>query len=150
MASFTRVLVVVLLACVPAPAFAGPAEEAGAVIDRWAATYNANDVDAIVKLYAPDALLHGTSSPTLNEGSAAIRSYFAVLAGSDNKVTIRERHMVALGDAAAFGVGFYEFVSIQNGQPVPRPSRFTMIVVKRGADWLIIHHHSSALPLPRQ
>jgi uncharacterized protein (TIGR02246 family) len=150
MARFTRVLIIVLLVLAPARAFAGPTEDASAVIDRWAATYNANDVDAIVKLYTPDALLHGTSSPTLNEGSAAIRGYFAGIAGSGNKVTIGERHMVALGDAAAFGVGFYEFVAIQNGKPVPRPARFTMIVVKRGADWLIVHHHSSALPPPRQ
>ncbi len=150
MPRFIRVLVVVLLVLGPAGAFAGPAEDASGVIDRWAATYNANDVDAIVKLYAPDALLHGTSSPTLNQGSAAIRSYFAGLAGSGNKVTIGERHMVAIGDAAAFGVGFYEFVSIQDGKPVPRPSRFTMIVVKRGADWLIVHHHSSPVPPPRR
>lgn len=150
MSRYTRVLIAVLLMLAPAGAFAGPAEEASAIIDRWAATYTANDADAITKLYAPDALLHGTSSPTLNKGSAEIRKYFGGLPGSGNKVTIGERHLVALGDDAALGVGFYEFVSIQNGKPVPRPARFTMIVVKRGADWLIAHHHSSALPAPRQ
>jgi len=150
MPRFTRVLIVVLLALAPAKAFADPTEDASAVIDRWAATYNANDADAITKLYTPDALLHGTSSPTLNQGSAEIRKYFGVLPGSGSKVTIGERHMVALGDTAAFGAGFYEFVSMQNGSPISRPARFTMIIVKRGADWLIVHHHSSALPPPRQ
>jgi uncharacterized protein (TIGR02246 family) len=150
MPRFVLVLVVVLLVLAPGKALAGPAEDASAVIDSWAATYTANDADAITKLYTPDALLHGTSSPTLNKGSAEIRKYFGGLPGSGNKVTIGERHMVALGDAAAFGVGFYEFVSIQNGNPVSRPARFTMIFVKRGADWLIAHHHSSAIPAPRQ
>jgi hypothetical protein len=51
--------------------------------------------------------------------------------------------IVAPGNAAAVGVGFYEFVPIQDGKPVPRPARFIMIVVKRGADRLTIHHHSS-------
>ena len=137
---------VALLVLLPAHALAGPAEEASAVIDRWAAAYNANDADAAVKLYAPDGLLHGTSSPTLNAGTSAISEYFKALPGSGNSVTIGDRHMVALGDAAAMGVGFYEFKS---GQGAIRPARFTFVVVKRGADWLIAHHHSSVLPRPQ-
>src|SRR5262249_31020685 len=96
-----------LLGLLPAQALAGPAEEARAVIDRWAAAVNANEADAVVKLYAPDGLLHGTSSPTLNVGTSAISEYFKTLPGSGTKVTIGDRHMVALGDAAAMGVGFY-------------------------------------------
>ena len=135
-----------LLLLLPAQTLASPAEDASAVIDRWAAAFNANDVDAIVKLYAPDGLLHGTSSPTLNAGTSAISEYFKVLPGSGNKVTIGDRHMVALGDAAAMGVGLYEFRSAQGAA---RPARFTFVVVKRGADWLIAHHHSSVLPAAR-
>jgi ketosteroid isomerase-like protein len=41
-------------------ASAGPAEDAGAVVDRWAAAFNANDAEAVAKLYALDALLFGT------------------------------------------------------------------------------------------
>jgi hypothetical protein len=114
----------------PAQALAGPAEEGSAVIDRWAAAVNANDADAVVKLYAPDGLLHGTSSPTLNV-----------------EVTIGDRHMVALGDAAAMGVGFYK---VKSAEGATRPARFTFVMVKRGADWLIAHHHSSVLPPARQ
>src|SRR5262249_12193146 len=102
---------------------------------------------AVVKLYAPDGLLHGTSSPTLNAGTSAISEYFRVLPGSGNKVTIGDRHMVALGDAAAMGVGFYEFKSAQGAT---RPARFTFVMIKRGPDWLIAPHHSSVLPPTRQ
>jgi uncharacterized protein (TIGR02246 family) len=138
---------VALLMLLPAQVLAGPAEEASVVIDRWAAALNANDADAVVKLYAPDGLLHGTSSPTLNAGTSAISEYFKVLPGSGNKVTIGDRHMVALGDAAAMGVGFYEFKSAQGAT---RPTRFTFVMIKRGPDWLIAHHHSSVLPPARQ
>ncbi|HKF07892.1 MAG TPA: hypothetical protein VKB89_04110 [Xanthobacteraceae bacterium] len=65
-----RYVFVALVVLLPARALAGPAEEASAVIDRWAAALNANDADAVVKLYAPDGLLHGTSSPTLNAGTS--------------------------------------------------------------------------------
>src|SRR5438874_499741 len=103
-----------LVVLLPAQALAGSAEEASAVIDRWAAGFNANDAAAVVKLYTADGLLHGTSSPTLNAGASAI------------------------------GVGFYE-----SAQGASRPARFTFVVVKRGADWLIAHHHSSMLPAAR-
>jgi len=136
-----------LLVLLPAQALAGPAEEASAVIDRWAAAVNANEADAVVKLYAPDGLLHGTSSPTLNVGTSAISEYFKTLPGSGTKVTIGDRHMVALGDAAAMGVGFYK---VKSAEGATRPARFTFVVVKRGADWLIAHHHSSVLPPARQ
>ena len=144
MLRLVRYSLVTLLVLLPAQALAGPAEEASAVIDRWAAAFNANDAEAVVKLYAADGLVHGTSSPTLNAGTSAIGEYFKVLPGSGNKVTIGERHMVALGDAAAMGVGFYE-----SAQGASRPARFTFVVVKRGADWLIAHHHSSMLPAAR-
>src|SRR5258707_13624140 len=71
-----------LLVLLPAHALAGPAEEASAVIDRWAAAYNANDADAAVKLYGPDDLLHGTSSPTLNPGPSPLRENAKPLPGT--------------------------------------------------------------------
>jgi uncharacterized protein (TIGR02246 family) len=135
-----------LLILWPVQACAGPAEDASAVIDRWAAALSANDADAVVKLYTPDALLHGISSPTLYAGSEAVREYFRTAPESSKKLTIGERHMVVLADAAVMGVGFYEFDLLQNGIRVPRSARFTFVLVKRGADWLIAHQHSSARP----
>lgn len=135
-----------LLVLWPLHAFAGPAEDASAVIDRWAAASSANDANAVVQLYTSDALLHGISSPKLYTGSEAIREYFRTAPESGKKITIGERHMIVLADAAVMGVGFYQFDLFQNGVRVPRSARFTFVVVKRGADWLIAHHHSSLLP----
>jgi hypothetical protein len=58
--------------------------------------------------------------------------------------------MVVLSDSAVLGTGFYEFTLIQDGKPAPTPARFTMVLVKRGSDWLIAHHHSSQRPKPPQ
>src|ERR1700730_8511033 len=135
-----------LLVLWPVHAFAGPAEEASAVIDRWAAAFSANDADAVVKLYTPDALLHGITSAKLYAGSEAVREYFGSAPERGNKITIGERHMVVLADAAVMGVGFYQFDLLQNGIRVPRSARFTFVVVKRGADWRIAPHHPSATP----
>jgi len=122
-------------------AFAGPAEEANGLVDRWSAAYSSNDRDALVKLYAPDAILLGTVSPVISEGTEAITKYFGPPSGNTN--TIGERRTIVLGDNAVLITGFYEFTRMKDGQPVPGPSRFTMLITKRDGEWRIAHHHSS-------
>ena len=141
-----KILLAALFVLWPLHAFAGPAEDASAVIDRWAAAIGTNDANAVAKLYTPDALLYGITSFKLHAGTEAIREYFKTAPESGKQVTISERHMVVLADAAVMGVGLYQFDLIQNGMRVPRSARFTFVVVKRGADWLIAHQHSSPLP----
>lgn len=134
-----------LLMMLPALAMAGPTEDANAAIDRWSAAYSANDVEAVVKSYWPDAILLGTKSPVITTGADAIKKYFTdlKLQGSGNKNVIQERHTIAIDDAAVLVTGFYEFTRMQEGKPVPGPSRFTMLITKRGGEWRIAHHHSS-------
>ena len=135
-----QILLAALLIFVPTMSTAGPAEDAAAAIDRWAATYSANDVEALLKVYAPDAILQGTSEPQINVGTDAIRKYFRGLPNSGNKVTIQERKMVVINQTTALGLGFYTFRN---------PARFSFLVVKRGNEWLIAHHHSSSIPKGR-
>ncbi|MCC8427385.1 nuclear transport factor 2 family protein [Reyranella aquatilis] len=131
------------------PAFAGPAEDADALVDRWAATYSANDSEALVKLYTPDAILLGTTSPVMSEGTEQIRTYFKDLAGSGRKNAIVERRTIVLDEKAVVTTGFYNFARASEGD-VPRPSRFTMLIVKRDGQWMIRHHHSSPKAATRQ
>ncbi len=123
---------------------------ANAAIDKWSAAYSANDVDAVVNSYWPDAILLGTKSPVISTGSDAIKKYFTdlKLAGSGNKNQIQERQSIPISDSAVVVTGFYEFTRMQEGKPVPGPSRFTMLVTKRGKEWRIAHHHSSPRVMP--
>ncbi|WP_454652120.1 SgcJ/EcaC family oxidoreductase [Bradyrhizobium liaoningense] len=130
-------------------ALAGPAEEANATIDRWSATYSANDRDALVGLYAPDAILLGTTSPVISEGTEGIRQYFQDLPASGRKNTIIERRTAVLSDTLVVGTGFYNFARAAEND-APRPSRFTMVVAKRDGQWVIVHHHSSPLSAVRR
>ena len=63
MTHFIAILTVALALLLPSQTFAGPAEDGSATIDRWVAAYSSNDVDTLLKVYAPDAILHGTSEP---------------------------------------------------------------------------------------
>jgi hypothetical protein len=69
-----RLLIVALFTLTPAISFAGPAEDAGSVVNHWAEAFNANDVDSLVDLYAPDAILIGTSGAGLVEGKEVASS----------------------------------------------------------------------------
>ncbi len=133
-----------LLVLGPMASFAAPADAASAVIDRWGAAYDANDAEALVKLYTVDAILHGTRSPILSERTEPIRAYFNSVRrpGDGAKVTFGEQRMVVLGDRAVLVTGFYEFTRPASSTP----ARFTMVIVKRGSDWFIVHHHSSERP----
>jgi uncharacterized protein (TIGR02246 family) len=150
-AQAVRFLLVAVMLAAPAAALAGPAEDANAAIDHWSAAYTANDVDAVVNSYWPDAILLGTVSPVISVGSDAVRAYFTKLklAGSGNKNVIQERHTMVLDDSAVVVTGFYEFTRMVDGTPVQAPSRFTMLVTRRNGEWRIAHHHSSPHVMPK-
>ena len=132
----------------PALALAGAADEANALVDRWAATFTANDAEAIVKLYTNDAVLLGTVSPVIADNVAGTRAYFSRLPGSGNKSLIGDRRTIVINDTAVLVTGFYDFTIMQGGKLIDSPARFSMLLVKRGSEWLIAHHHSSARPKP--
>lgn len=149
MNTMIRVLSLSVLIGASGMAIAGVTEDANAAVDMWSATYSANDTEKIAQLYTSDGILLGTVSPVVSVGTEAIQKYFTPLKGSGNKNTIQERHTIVLGDAAVLVTGFYEFVSMVDGKPTPRPSRFTMLVTKRDGQWRIAHHHSSPRVLPK-
>ena len=140
---------IALIIGLPAVASAGPAEDANAAVDRWLAAYSSNDPEIIAKNYWPDAILLGTVSPVISEGTEAIVTYFTPTKGTGNKNTIDERRTILISDNAVVVTGFYTFTRMVDGKPVPGPSRFTMLVTKRGDEWRIAHHHSSPHVLPK-
>jgi uncharacterized protein (TIGR02246 family) len=137
------VLIVALLALTSVVVHAESADEVGAVVDRWATAFNANDVDALVNLYTLDAIFVGSTGLARQEGRDAIRGYFGRLANSGDKVVIEDRKVVMLGDNIAYATGFYEFSAVRERAVRKTKAGFSMVFVKRGNDWLIAHHHSS-------
>jgi uncharacterized protein (TIGR02246 family) len=145
-----RIALVALLLLTPSLALAAPGDDAAKVVDRWAAAFSADDPSAVVSCYAPDATLLGTESPVLTQGTDAIRAYFTRILTGGSSVKISERHVVPLGKKSVLVFGFYEFTFHVNGQPVPAPARFSMVLSRDSGAWLIVHQHSSVLPKPPQ
>jgi uncharacterized protein (TIGR02246 family) len=130
-------------------ALAGPKEDVAAATAKWAETLGENDPDKILVLYAPDGVLWGTLSPTVRSDRAALRDYFVtafkVLPGL--KVTFGEQLIRVYGNAAV-NTGYYTFSYTRDGEAKTLPARYSLTFVKDAANWMIVDHHSSAMPAP--
>src|SRR5262245_14652656 len=149
MAQAARAAFVAMMLMQPTLASGGSSEDANAVVDRWSAAYSTNDPETIAKTYCPTAILLGTVSPVISEGTEAITKYFSPIKGSGNTNRIEERRTIAISDSAAVITGFYTFTRMVDGKAAPAPSRFTMLIGKQGNEWCIAHHHSSPHVLPK-
>ena len=149
MLACARIFLMIFFALAPIPAISGPAEDADGFFGRWKAAYDSNDNVSVAKLYATDAILHGTRSRDLTVGREAITKYFTVVVNTGNKVEFRDRKLVVINPATMLIVGFNDFMRNKEGALTPEPARFTMVLVKQDGDWLIAHHHSSLRPPPK-
>jgi uncharacterized protein (TIGR02246 family) len=122
------------------------AEGVRAATGLWVDAFNRKDVAAITRLYAPDAVLFGTSSPMLRDRPELIQDYFRMLPDlGDAVITVGADHVQLQGDTAIH-TGFYTRSAAQQGRLVQNPARFTFVYAWREGQWRIVHHHSSAMP----
>jgi hypothetical protein len=105
----------------------------------------------VVLLYATDGVLWGTLSPTVRADRAALRDYFVtafkVLPGL--KVTFGEQLIRVYGNTAVY-TGDYTFSYSKDGETKMLPARYSFTFVKEAENWMIVDHHSSAMPAPPQ
>jgi uncharacterized protein (TIGR02246 family) len=127
---------------------AGPKEDALQVLDKWTKAFTDSDVDAIVGLYAPDALFVGTGSKAVVTQTEGIRKYFeaALLTNRPRGATLNSYEAMVLSDAAVVVTGLDTVTFVKDGNPMSASGRTTFVVAKRGADWQIVHFHRSAMP----
>jgi uncharacterized protein (TIGR02246 family) len=118
------------------------------IIDRWAKAFTASDVDAIVKLHAPDALFMGTGSKSVVTKPEGIRTYFenALLNNRPRGASLNSHESMVLSDNAVLVTGLDTVTGVRDGNPISLSGRVTFVVAKRGADWQIVHFHRSAMP----
>jgi hypothetical protein len=70
---------------------------------------------------------------------------FKVLPGP--KVSFSEQLIRVYGNIAV-NTGYYTFSYTEEGEPKTLPARYSLVFVKDGQNWLIVDHHSSAMPAP--
>jgi len=139
----------VLILSLPPFAWAGPKDEVAAAASTWAQALGEDDPEKVLPLYADDAVLWGTLSPTVRADRPALRDYFVtafkVLPGL--KVKFGDQLIRVYGNTAV-NTGYYTFSFTKDGEAKSLPARYSFTYVKNGDHWLIVDHHSSAMPPP--
>ena len=140
------VLSIILLALTPV-ASAGPKEDVAAAALTWARALGEDDPDKVLPLYSDDAVLWGTLSPTMRANRAALRDYFvtAFKVLPSLKVAFGDQLIRVYGDTAV-NTGYYTFSYVKDEETKTLPARYSFTYVKSDEHWLIVDHHSSAVP----
>jgi uncharacterized protein (TIGR02246 family) len=125
-----------------------PANDALQVVQRWATAFNESNVDAIVGLYAPDALFFGTGSKALVSSPEQIRSYFEAALQKDKPrgAQLLDHSVKVLSDNVVLVTGLDRVSGTKDGTPYHADGRVSFLIEKRGGSWQIVHFHRSALP----
>jgi hypothetical protein len=121
--------------------------EIHATLKKWTdALANGHDETPVTQLYDKDATLLATFDPKPLETPTEIASYFHKLTRNpDLKATVQSEKIDLFGDAAVAS-GLYTLSYTKDGQPVQLPARYTFVYRKTPHGWMIVRHHSSALP----
>lgn len=121
-------------------------EDPSVLTAAWAEAYNSRDRARIVALYAPDAVLIGTSAKKPAAGRAAIAAYFRDAASRPTARVVLGEHSARVYGDTAIDSGLYTFFEAREGGAALTPARYTFVYRKREGQWLIVEHHSSRVP----
>ncbi|MBI4207637.1 MAG: SgcJ/EcaC family oxidoreductase [Betaproteobacteria bacterium] len=131
----------------------GAKEQVAAATRAWIDAMGSHDQERVLALYDPEAVLWGTTSPTIRVNPVSIRGYFNFLrtAPPYYRGVLGEQRIRVYGDLA-INTGTYTFIGPAldaAGNPISRQARFSFVYRNRDGRWLIVDHHSSAVPAPK-
>jgi uncharacterized protein (TIGR02246 family) len=140
-------IVAFVILCFPLLALAGPKEDVATATQAWIDAMTSHDIERVLALYDSEAVLWGTRSPKLRDNPAAVRDYFNILrtVPASYKAVLGEQRIRIYGDIA-INTGTYTFSEVRDGKEIVRPARYSFVYINRGGRWLIVDHHSSAVP----
>jgi ketosteroid isomerase-like protein len=145
-------VVVAALACVFGSICAAEAQERGAkAIDAaWLKAIKANDLEALVACYAPDAVLWLPGAPEARGAKTIRDAYAGMLAvNTVTDATIVNAVYQTSGDLSAGWGNFTLSLKPKNGgAPVVMKGRFIDVAKKVGGKWAYVSDHASSDPPP--
>ena len=116
----------------------------------WMKAMKANDLSAVVALYAPDAVMWFPEAPEAR-GTEAIRKtyggYFDAYKVADVALT-NVVHQTSGDLDANWGNYMFDLRPKKGGDPVVLRGRFTAVMKKIGGKWLLVADHASPTPAP--
>jgi uncharacterized protein (TIGR02246 family) len=123
-------------------------KQIAALFDGWNAALQTGDPEKVADRYASDAVLLPTVSNKIRTDRAEIVDYFDHFLPSKPVGKKVETIVNVLDSNSAIDTGIYEFTLTDPDTGAKRvvEARYTYEYEKRGGTWLIVNHHSSAMP----
>ena len=114
---------------------------------RWNNSLKTLDPAKVTANYSADAVLLPTVSNQPRTNHAEIKNYFEHFLLSKPVGTINQSH-IKIGCNKAYDVGVYTFqlTDPTTGKKSDVKARYSYVYVYDNNQWLISHHHSSAMP----
>ena len=123
-------------------------QDIAALFDRWNASLETLDPDKMAALYTPEAVLLPTLSNKPRTNHDEIRDYFVHFLEKKPQGTIDFR-IIKIGCDSASDTGLYTFtLHDTKGKAEKVSARYSYVYEYLNGQWLIEHHHSSAMPEP--
>jgi uncharacterized protein (TIGR02246 family) len=117
-------------------------KEVASLFDRWNDSLKTLDPAKVTANYAPDGVLLPTVTNEPRSTPADIQDYFVKFLKSQPQGAIDKR-FIKIGCNVAQDVGTYTFTFKDGGKV---HARYTYVYEYTNGQWLIINHHSSAMP----
>ena len=130
----------------PTPADAAEARAVREAFDSLVDGIRRADADAVAKLYWNSSQLtlfnnNGTVTKSWEQARSNRESLYATV--SDVKLDVRDVRVKTLGPTAALVTCLWEQTQTADGQPEHATGRLTIVYQKVGAEWKIVHTHTS-------
>jgi uncharacterized protein (TIGR02246 family) len=113
---------------------------------EWNAALATGDPQRVADRYAADAVLLPTVSNQVRTDRAGIVDYFTHFLEGKPKGEIKKSTVSLLDENTAVDAGVYVFTLTEDGEQRQVEARYTFVYEQRGGAWVIVNHHSSAMP----
>jgi len=120
--------------------------EIQALFVGWNQALATLDPQKVADRYAPDALLLPTVSNQVRTNRAEIVDYFTHFLEDKPQGEILRSNIRILDSNTAVDAGTYRFTLTKDGTKSTVDARYTFVYERIGNGWLIVEHHSSAMP----
>ena len=116
--------------------------EITSLFDEWNYALQIGDPKVISALYEKESILLPTISNKVRHNHGEIEDYFEIFLSRTPKGQLNESN-IRIFDDIAINSGTYTFTF---GDNTSTQARFTYVYRWNGQRWMIIEHHSSAMP----
>lgn len=139
-----------LFASVAVLAAEGDVQTGAAAVDaRWSAAMKANDLDAVMACYAPEAVMWLPGAAEARGEKAIRESYAGLLEANTVKSAVLSNTHYETSRGLSAGWGDFELIlqPKSGGEPVVMKGRFLVVAKRRGGRWLYVADHASSGPV---